>query len=256
MIRLKKFCFVLSVLYVLFSTSFVLASCKKPLSVGWEYWPPYQYVNTERALVGLDIELASAVAEVAQCKIKFYEIPWKRHLLEIEQGRIDVALAASYDEERAEYANFSDPVRNESVSLFILPDNKKYHKNSNLEDLLKNKFKLGVTLGYHYGKAFDALMKNETYVKHIEETHTDQLNFMKLFRGRLDGILADPISVPYQLSLMHEARQLTRAFDIYKADVHFMFSKKSVSRDTLDLFNQALKQIKSNGVYDEILGRY
>ncbi|MFB0953215.1 MAG: transporter substrate-binding domain-containing protein, partial [Aeromonadaceae bacterium] len=43
---------------------------------------------------------------------------------------------------------------------------------------------------------------------------------------------------------------------IYSAPAFFMFSKRSVSPEFVDRFNQALRQMKKSGEYQKILDRY
>lgn len=232
------------------------AECSRPLKVGWEHWPPYQYVDKDRELIGLDVELLLAVAEEANCTIHFFELPWKRHLRQIEHGDIDLAMGASYDAARAEYAYFSEPIRKERVSLITLKENAEKHQISSLADIRDKNLNLGVTLGYYYGEEFKSLMLEPDFKARVDELHTDQLNFIKLFRDRLDAMLVDPVSIPDQLANLQESKAVAVLFDVYSADVHLMFSKSSLDQKTVEHFNKALGRVKASGTYDKIMDRY
>lgn len=233
-----------------------LAECSRPLKVGWEHWPPYQYVDKDRELIGLDVELLLAVAEEANCTLHFFELPWKRHLRQIEHGDIDLAMGASYDDARAEYAYFGAPFRKERVSLITLKSNADKHQIASLADIRNKKLNLGVTLGYYYGEEYKELMLDPEFKARVDELHTDQLNFIKLFRERLDAMLVDPVSIPHQLSTLQESTSVEVLFDVYSADVHLMFSKSSLDQKTVEHFNKALDRVKASGTYDKIMDRY
>ena len=75
--------------------------------IGWEPWEPYQYLDENKQLVGLDIELIQSVANIAGCKTKYIKIAsWKRNLIELAKGNLDLAIAASKTVERQEFAQF------------------------------------------------------------------------------------------------------------------------------------------------------
>jgi polar amino acid transport system substrate-binding protein len=110
-------------LIILVILSFIPITQAKDLSVGWELWYPYQYHNKQNELVGLDIETFNAI--MAQAKLKFTsaEILWKTHLQFIKTGKMDMAMGASKNDDREQYAYLSLPYRQETVKLFIKKGN-------------------------------------------------------------------------------------------------------------------------------------
>jgi polar amino acid transport system substrate-binding protein len=238
------------------STAYAAAECKRPLKAGWEYWPPYQYLNKQDELDGLDIELLKAIAKEADCTIHFYERPWKRHLLQIQRGQIDLAMGASFDKARSDYAYFSQATRQERVSLIVLESQVKNYHITSLSEITQIEFNLGATRGYYYGEEYKKLMNQAAFKTHVEEMHNDQINYNKLFLGRINGFLADPISMIHQLSSLQEKKPLSLLFDVNNADVHLMFSKKSIDQDTVGRFDAALERIRASGEYKKIMDKY
>lgn len=82
-------------------------------------WQPYQYRNDKQEVTGLDVELMQAIFENMGYQVALTEIPWKRHLNNVESGRTNLAASASKTPEREQYVYFSDPYRTESVVMYI-----------------------------------------------------------------------------------------------------------------------------------------
>lgn len=251
-----KYYSLLVVIGILISNVAVSADCEHPLKAGWEHWPPYQYINDENELAGLDIELLKAIAKEAGCTVQLYEIPWKRHLLQIKSGQIDIALGASYEKSRAEYAHFSIPLRPERMSLFVLKNKAKQYHIKNLTEISEAKFSLGTTLGYYYGEEYKNLMNKAAFKSQVQELHTDKLNYAKLFHERIDGFIADPISTTHQVSNLKNTRPLSILFDVHNDDVHLMLSKKSIDISIVEKINRAMKALQKSGRYKKIVDSY
>ena len=226
------------------------------LSLGWEDWKPYQYQSSDGELTGLDIDLVKAVFENHGRSLKFVQLPWKRHLGNVESGRIDLAASASKTPEREEYAYFSDPYRSESAALFIRKADQGKFQFSSLRDIIGTEFSLAVVRGYYYGEEFSELMKNEDFRKHVHEVNDNQLAQRQLVRGRVDGFLEDPIAASVELEEEGVADQVINVLAIYSDDIYVMFSKKTLSESDVEAFNRSLEEIRNSGHYDNILGRY
>ena len=89
------------------------------LTLGWEDWQPYQYQDSNQNVTGLDIELMRAILDNMDDRVTLTELPWKRHLNNVEAGRTDLAASASKTPEREQYAFFSDAYRTESAVMYI-----------------------------------------------------------------------------------------------------------------------------------------
>ncbi|WLQ12927.1 transporter substrate-binding domain-containing protein [Hahella aquimaris] len=248
---------VLGLLLWLALTSAASADCERPLSVGWESWRPYMYKNEEGRLSGLDIELIQAVADRMGCQLEFSETPFKRHLLQLRQGKIDLATSVQKTPEREEYAWFSQTYRTSASNLIIRrEDADRYHFKS-FKEMTQSRFRLGVTRGYFYGENVNEYIEKGGGKLHVEDVVSDELNLMKLLAKRVDGIFADPIVI-YSL-----ARDIGRKddiavhpLDLVTSTFYIMGSKASISPKTMDNLNQALKDMRQSGEFAAIVDRY
>lgn len=241
---------------VILSGSNLWAACSNPLLMGWEPWEPYQYQINEQ-LTGLDIELIRTILKNSQCDVTFKEMPWKRHLTEIEKGRVDLAAGASKTSEREVYANYSAPYRTESAVLYVRKGESNSLKYAELKDIINSSFRLGVARGYYYGENYAQLLKQPKFKAQIHDVTDGNLNYKKLLKKRIDGFLDDPFAATARLRREGLQDQIEiHPMKIYSDDIFVMFSKKSVEPGIIDAFNQSLEQLKANGVYQQVVDKY
>ncbi|GLX80355.1 amino acid ABC transporter substrate-binding protein [Thalassotalea insulae] len=227
------------------------------LSVGWELWYPYQYHNNKQQLVGLDFDIFNAIVKQADLKVTYTELPWKRHLQYIKSGKMDVAMGASFTEERQQYAYFTQAYRTESVRLFVKKGNAQNIQLTSLAQLSTSNYMIGVEGGYYYGMDYQELIKTAAFQSHITEVIDLEQNVDLLMKGFIDGFLVDPITLTafaekYKLQDEFEAHSLA----IYQDDIFIMLSKQSLDQAMLEKFNNAISTLKANGTIDKINRRW
>ncbi len=250
---------------IFFATVFVIvnsisawAQCDRPLINGWiGAWEPF-ILGTPDNPSGLDVEILEAIVAKAGCTIKHSkEIPWKRHLKQIEKGTIDLATSASWKEDRAKYAYFTFPYRAEYVALYIRKGESDKHPIKNIEDLLTVDFKLGVGLGDSFGVRTDEILKKMG--KRVQRvSNTEDMNRKKLLKKRIDGYLgwlpSDPIELK-QKGFDNKIEQHPMTL-INTGDIYIMLSKKNNSYKTLEALNTGIVKIKADGTYYKIMKKY
>ncbi len=228
-----------------------------PLSVGWEDWYPYQYLNDQQQPTGLDIEIFKAIMLEAGIDAIYQELPWKRHLRYIKTGQIDVALGASYTKNRAEHAYYSFAYRQETVKLYVNKASLNNIQLLDLADIKHSNYIIGVEHGYFYGEKFSELMLNQEFKKHISHVIDLEQNVKMLLKGHIDGFLAEPIT----MQAMNDKYQLKDKFaihpiSIHQANIHIMLSRKACSLATLQKINQAIEQLQQLGILNKIINRW
>ena len=166
-------------------------------------------------------------------------------------------LALPKTPERAEYAHFSLPYRTESVVLYVVKGTAPKFKFKSLPELKKAKFRLGAARNNYYGDEFDELMKQPEFKQKVDIVKSDEINFRKLMRGRIDGFLVDPVA---GAELRKKYRYLGEVeihpAHIYSSDIFVMLSRKSVNEEYVDAFNSSLIELKTSGRHKAILDKY
>lgn len=229
------------------------AACVRPLTVGWEPWRPFMYMADNAQLTGLDVQLIKAVVARMGCTLTFVQLPFKRHLLELRAGRIDLATSVQWTAEREQFAYFSKPYRDAQVRLLLRAGQAEHWPLARLEDLRPQAFRLGVTRGYFYGEQFARLSAEPGRVQ-IEDAISDEVNLKRLLAGRIDGLLADPLAVA---SLGPAAGQVEQHPLVLHASVfHFIGSRRALSQELMQQLDAALLQLQASGELQAIVARY
>jgi len=225
--------------------------------MGWEPWFPYQFENDNNQLTGLDVDLMVAIVKQMGYELIVKKLAWKHQLRSIDLGNLDFSPGASKTPEREKFAYFSSPYRTESVKMFIKKGVAKEYPFKKLSDLVGTKFKLGVTRDYYYGEDFKILNDDKEFQKRLRWSTNDGLNYKKIVNNAIDGCLADYFSALGTIKQEGYMDQIEiHPIKIYETDIHVMFSKISTSPKIVTAFNQALEEIKKNGIYDQIVDKY
>lgn len=235
----------------------VAAACpKEQVRIGWEPWAPYS-VQENGEYTGIDLDIAKAVLADMGCQVEFVQRPWKRLLLEIEQGKVDMTASASRTDEREKFGYFSLPYRTESVVMFVAAGQSSNYSNiSSLKDIAATEFKLGVARGYYYGEEYAALENTAEFADNLQSAGDDATNYKKLAANRLDGILADPFSAAAGLKELGLSDKVEKHSTIYSDNIYFLMSRQSISQAFVESFNQSLQSMKSDGRLQSIIDQY
>ncbi|RMF17979.1 MAG: hypothetical protein D6758_05290 [Gammaproteobacteria bacterium] len=231
-------------------------TCNRAFLVGWEPWPPYQYVDATGHLTGLDIELVQAVMGALSCEVRFQQLPWKRQLLHIQKGLLDLAPGASRTSEREAYGRFSVPLRDEQVVLLARKDSLWNGRIHSLADTLSQPVRLVGTIGYYYGPEFENLLERRSLGTRLLLVSTDQIGYQMLLNGRADVMLVDPVSAAASLAVLGEAHRMRILGEVYRSPIHALFSQRSVSEQFVQRFDQAVEKLERDGTLPAIRARY
>jgi polar amino acid transport system substrate-binding protein len=215
------------------------------LSVGWDEWPPY-ITREGGAFRGLEYDLLTATADAAGCTLVMKQVPWARALLMLRAGGLDLLYGAGYSAERAEFAKFSVPYRQERFVLVTRGEAGDGPASVSLTDWIgtgsvERTRKLGVFRGNVYGETVhDILARNASTVTLIEVNQNEQMIEM-LGAGRLDGfLLEDGVARMELRSAKFPMRRL--AIDEQAGDpLHYMFAR-GVADAVVQRFNAAIRK--------------
>ncbi len=262
-------------LTLLFAVSFLAACEREPaetpaaapaeattagctLTMGWDPWEPYHYMDPKGNLQGLDVELVRAMAAEAGCAVSFERDNWASLLGRIRSGDIDLISGATRTPERDEFAMFSSPYRIEEFGLFVRRGDTSVMAADSLSAMLDAGMKIGVTDAYLYGAEVEALQDDPTYEEQFIIAEVGETNATRLLDGVIDAYLEDVIvgtSIVRRRGLDNDV-ELHPLAATGGSDVRLMFSQASVSPEVVARFDSALTRLHESGRYEEIEGQY
>lgn len=233
------------------------AQSKCSLVMGWDPWEPYQYVNVNGQVTGLDVELVRAIAANAGCRVTFHQDNWSTLLTNILDGDVDMLAGASLTASREEFAWFTEPYREESFVLYVRAADRDKYPEEDLKTLLENGKKIGVTMDYVYGDEVSSLQDDPTFAEQFVGVPISELNYSKLADFEIDGFLEDPFVASAILRRKGLGEQIAaHDIEIHTGQVHLMLSKTSINEAMLNRLNNSLVELKENGKLDEVMQKY
>lgn len=221
-----------------FMMSGVMA-CEEMLNVGADLnWPPYSYLREQEPL-GIDIDIARQVFKSVGFCIFFIDMPSAvRAQEQLYSGDLDVLMAASYSDDRAEKAWFSAPYRNESVVLFT-------HKNSavsafGVEDAFAKGATFAVNAGSYIGEKFITL--SQAYPEQIVYLPSSQQRLLMLNSGRIDFVVEDKYAAKHISHVNGFKDVLPTEMVVYQNPIHFMLSRQRFTQPQVKRISHIISQ--------------
>ena len=234
-----------------------VAAEKCSLTMGWEPWEPYHYEDQEQKVKGLDIEMLTMISKEMGCDITFQKGEWKELLHAVKTGSVDLLTGASVTESRREFAHFSDGYRTEKFSLFVRNGESDKYQQTNLTSMVKEGFRLGITMDYIYNHEVDELQDDPELNKNVYPVSVGMINFSRLLDNQIDGFLEDPVVGASAIRRQGLENKIElHPYAINTGDVHIMFSKSTITRERVNEFNMALDKIRKDGRHKRLMDKY
>lgn len=208
---------------------------------------PMGFKDESGELCGFDVELAKAVGEKLNKKIKFQAIDWSMKETELSGGNIDLIWNGySINDERKEKVEFSKPYLNNTQIIVTLSES-----DINSKADLKGK-KVGAQ---NQSTAVDAVEAEKNVMDTFDggklvtfEDNNQAL--MDLEAGRLDAIVVDEILARYYIKQRGEEKYkiLTENF----GDEQYGVGIRKGDTKFVEAFNKALDEVIADGTAGEI----
>jgi len=207
-------------------------------------YAPFTYHDASGKLVGFDVEIGEAVAEKLGVKPEFVEGKWDGLIAGLDVNRYDTVInQVGITEERKQKFDFSDPYIASKAALIVREDNADIKGFGDL----KGK-KAAQSLTSNYGK-----MAEQAGAELVGTDGFDQ-SIALVVQGRADATLNDSLSF-----LDFKKKQPNAPVKIAATADDAAYSGIIVRKGDPELvaaINQALKDIKADGTYQEISEKY
>jgi polar amino acid transport system substrate-binding protein len=211
-------------------------------------YAPFESQNEKGEIVGLTIDVVTAVAQKAGIEVKFVNTPWEGIFNSLQQGDRDMlASSITITDERKQTMDFTNPYF-DAYQLIAVKQNSKVAKFDDLK-----KLKVGVQTGTTGDEAVTKLLgKNSTAIKRFEST---PLALKELEAGGVDAVVADNGVVVNYVTNNADAKFKTVSDKAFVPE-QYGFAVKKGNTELLEKLNKGLADIKADGTYDQIHAKY
>lgn len=227
-------------------------SGKKTLKVGSDVaYPPFEYMDTDgKTPIGVDMELAAALAEKMGMEVEICNVGWDGIFAGLEKGDYDVVISAvTITPERLEDFIFSDPYIENWQSIVVMSDAaKKPASPAELE---------GLRVGYQEETTSDIYLTD--YIKknginvETSEYATVMNAYEDLAAGRLDAVISDStVAARYIAEEKYVQSWLQSEGEPELFGVCIPKDKTQLRDD----INKAMAELKADGTLDKIIDTY
>ncbi|MCG8615898.1 MAG: transporter substrate-binding domain-containing protein [Desulfobacterales bacterium] len=222
--------------------------------------PPAEYSeNGESRGRNVDIARECLKRMGFDCTVKI--IPWKRALIMVKNGFADAIIDAAFTFKRSEFLYFPyEAIYVEEWYLF-----KRTGESITMDRGLANAglYDLGISRGFQYGGMIQETIDNRRF-KSIQEVVNNEMNIMKLVKGRFDVFVGVKMTVKHlsrQMGVEDKIRivpmtETGKPYLLSSSKTYVAFSKKTMTRDIADLFSYTLRQMIEDGTVGKIESRY
>ena len=200
-------------------------------------FPPYEYVDENNEVAGIDADIAAAIAEKLGMELEITDMAFDSLIPALQSDTIDIVLAGmTVDPERAEQVNFTDSYAT-GVQVIIVPEGSDIASPDDLEG--KN---IGVQTGTtdDYGQEF------------VKQFDNGPLAVAALVNGQVDCVVIDNEPAKNYVA----ANQGLKILDTAYANEEYA---AAIAKDNTELFEQvnaAIQELKEDGTIDSIIEKY
>ena len=239
---LRKVLFIVLALMMLTGTAF--AAEKTIVFATDSTWPPMEFVDQNKNIVGFAIDYMTKAGELAGFKAEFKAVAWDGIFAGLAGGQYDaICSSVSITEERKKSMDFSTPYFKVRQALVV----KKDSTAKSLQDMVGKK--VGSQISTTGTFAVQA-------VKGVESKTYDEVGLAieDLYNGRIDGVVCDdPVAANYALAndKYKDALKIAAVIESGEAEFYGIAVNKG-NKEVLDLVNKGIEAVKKSG-YDKEL---
>lgn len=220
-----------------------------PLRIVTDPWAPYVFVENGQAR-GLDYDASVEVFKRLGVEVHWDFMPWKRCLIEMENGQADAVLDIFMTEERRPRLHFADePLSSAEFVLFY--DRARPYPFNRLTDL--QGLKVGTSPGYWYSDS--DFRTSELFTREPAPSH--EANLGKLVRDRVDLVVNDRragLWLAQHLGLAEQVAHHPRP--VGEDPLYLAFRRPPELGELAQRFAEELRRFKREPAYATLQARY
>jgi len=206
-------------------------------------WPPMEYVDENKQIVGFDIDFLNAVAKEGNFKIEFVNTAWDGIFGGLAAGKYDaICSSVTITEERKQTMDFSNPYVAIGQTIIV----KKDVEGMDTLDKFVGK-KVGAQIGTT--GAMEIAKNKKINLKNYDEIG---LAIEDLANGRIDAVVCDnPIAANYAL-LNPKYKNLLKIVGTPFTTEEYGVAVKKGNKKVVDMINAGLAKVKEKGIDKEL----
>ena len=206
-------------------------------------FPPYEFVDDDGNIVGIDAEIAAALAEKLGMELEIKDMEFDSLITACAGGSVDVVLAGmTVNDERKESVNFSDSYAT-GVQVIIVKEGSDIATVDDLE---------GKTIGVQAGTTGDIYCTDDYGQDYVKQYNNGALAVAALQNDQVDCVIIDNEPAKNFVAANEGLKILETEY--VTEDYAIAIAKENT--DLLEKINTAMAELKADGTIDKIIDKY
>lgn len=206
-------------------------------------FPPYEFVDDNGKIVGIDAEVAQALADKLGMELEIKDMEFNSLIPAVQSGSIDVALAGmTVTEERKEKVNFSDSYA-KGVQVIIVKEGSDIKEVEDLD---------GKMIGVQTGTTGDNYCTGDYGQDHVKQFDNGALAVAALQNGQVDCVVIDNEPAKQFVAVNDGLVILEATY----ADEDYAIAISKDNTELLNKINSAMADLKASGEFQKIVDKY
>lgn len=206
-------------------------------------FPPYESVDENNKVVGIDADIAQVVADKLNMELEIINMDFDALIPALGAGQIDFAMAGmTADPERAEQVDFSIPYAT-GIQAIIVQEGSDI---TTVDDLKDKK------VGVQTGTTGDQYCSGDLGEDHVQRFESGIVATQALVNGQIDAVVID--NEPAKAYV--EANEGLKILDTQYTVEDYAAAIAKGNTEMYDKINGVLEELKAAGTIDEIVAKY
>ncbi|MBQ6066514.1 MAG: basic amino acid ABC transporter substrate-binding protein [Clostridia bacterium] len=206
-------------------------------------FPPYEFVAEDGSYAGIDVEIATAVAEKLGKTVEVKDMEFDSLIPAVAGGSIDFVMAGlTVTDERKETVDFSDTYAT-GVQVIIVKEDSDIASADDLE---------GKKIGVQAGTTGDIYVTDDYGQENVSQFNNGSLAVQALVNGQVDCVVID--NEPAKNFVAANEGLKILATEYITEDYAAAFAKENT--ELHDQFNAALAELIADGTVQSIIDKY
>ncbi len=207
-------------------------------------FPPYEFVDDKNNIVGIDAEIAEAIADKLDMELVIKDMEFDSLISAVQGNSVDVVLAGmTVTDERKESVNFSDTYAT-GIQAIIVKEDSKIKSVDDLSDKIK--------IGVQSGTTGDIYCTDDYGEDAVKQFANGALAVAALVNGQVDCVIID--NEPAKNFV--KANTGLKILDTKYAVEDYAIAISKSNTELLGKVNKALAELKEDGKVDQIIAKY
>ena len=205
-------------------------------------FPPYEF-HDQNAIVGIDVEIAGAIAEQLGLELEIEDIAFDSIIPEIVSGKADIGAAGmTVTEDRKQNVDFSDTYAH-ATQVIIVKEDSEIKGVADLE---------GKVMGVQQGTTGDIYVSGDYGDAAVERYAKGMEAVQALAQGKIDAVVIDGEPAKQYIKEVEGLKIIDESY----TDEDYAIAIKKGNTAMVEAVNAALAELKSEGKLDEIVAKY